>query len=101
MRCRAGDLAVVVWPGVVKPAPCQPIFDAAMLGRIVRCVRLEVANNGTPCWALEEPITVKFPFPFGTMTITAIGDRCLRPLRDPGDDAVDETLVGRDLEVPA
>jgi hypothetical protein len=58
-----------------------------MLGQVVRCVRMEIMR-GRAGWHLEKGVT-------HDQTIFAwewVADDCLRPIRDPGDDAQDETL---------
>lgn len=75
MNCKPGDLAVIV-------ASKQ---DEWALGRIVRVVTLDEPK----VWRMEEP----FWHPNGIWRFTRIEDCCLRPIRDPGDDAVDETLL--------
>lgn len=78
MNCKQGDLAVVV--------KSYRGFE----GRIVRCVRLvgnrEWVNLGVqPTWYVDPPFPVK-DYPHH------IADSQLRPIRDPGDDAQDESL---------
>ena len=97
LRCKPGDLAVVVG-ATIHPS---------MNGRIVRCIRLLGAQepidgvswknpNGLASWLVSSEGS---PMPWGGGPFVmrrAIADRFLRPIRDPGDDAVDETL--RQLE---
>lgn len=88
MRCRPGDLAAI------------SVSAAGNHGRIVEVIDDDVyglsgsgADVPKPLWrvrSLSGPLNndlgfsrVEFAFP----------DAWLRPLRDPGDDAVDETLL--------
>ena len=79
MNCKPGDLAHI-----------YRVTDKAntwMLGQVVRCVRMEVMK-GRAGWHLEQGVT-------HSQTIFAwewVADDCLRPIRDPGDDAQDESL---------
>jgi hypothetical protein len=100
MNCRPGDLAVVVSldAGSVQGSECQGVkADLQMVaidirGAIFKCVRLEGEE-----WVVE-PRRVKW---MGVMNdgrnvsgegdISRVPDRVLKPLRDPGDDAVDES----------
>lgn len=95
MNCKPGDLAIIV-------APNSPNRD-----RIVRCIRLLrageemsiggfefVATSDGTFWAVEGWINGAGPD--GVVTEVPGGpvrDRWLRPIRDPGDDAVDEMLL--------
>lgn len=92
-RCRQGDLAIVV------RSMC------GNEGRIVKCIArydgIFVELNGeivliNPSWVIEPHLP----------TITggrswAIADENLRPIRDPGDDAIDEIIqrVGKPSDV--
>lgn len=90
MNCKQGDLAIVVRSGAGNEA------------KIVRCLRLatnseldeaEFTRTGGPVW-----VTDSFLF-YALKDGTRDGggplcrDRCLRPIRDTGDDATDETLT--------
>lgn len=70
MNCKPGDLAVVV----------RAKQDPAWIGRILTIVEWSDLVGG---WVTR-------PMPEGYQ---AVADYCLRPIRDPGDDAVDETLL--------
>ena len=78
MNCKPGDLAVVVGLG--------PDEGHWALGRVVQCVSLYVFA-GYPCWLLKEPMTS----PTGVEYI-GVYDGALKPIRDPGDGARDESL---------
>ena len=85
MNCKPGDLAVVVKS------------FAGNLGRIVRCIRLrsEAATVRRPdgsfvtdaIWEIDTCL----PDFSGTQG-PFCQDSLLRPIRDPGDDAIDESL---------
>jgi hypothetical protein len=88
MNCKPGDMAIVVSGG--------PRIN---LGRIVRCVELlagETCSCGGAVWLVDgdlespNPIAGLFAALFGMKP--GVGDCCLKPIRDPGDDAVDEML---------
>lgn len=101
MRCKAGDLAVVV-------------EGQLSAGRVVRCLRLirpgEVhpSRNGRmmqvpgvlngPAWLIEGWVFLE-GIDGKNYECCIAPDRALRPIRDPGDDARDETLDW--LPVPA
>lgn len=79
MNCKPGDLAIVC--RITEPK------NKWMLGQVVQCVRLEILN-GRAGWHLAEPISS----PASLYEWRWVADDCLRPLRDPGEDAQDETL---------
>jgi hypothetical protein len=91
MNCKPGDLAVVV-----REMPLSP----GMLGRIVRVVRratdferlsgFRVTTEGIPGWVVEAP---RMNWEGDVVDSRAISDHLLRPIRDPGDSAVDEMLL--------
>ena len=78
MNCRPGDLAIIV--------RVECASEQWFIGRIVRCVAAFQRLGGT-CWTIETPLYG----PDGTK-YTAAFDRSLKPLRDPGDDARDESF---------
>lgn len=92
MNCKPGDLAVM-------------IKGQKSSGLIVRCIRLlqvgEIVNTkcGRPVrvpeptrWLLEG-FVYRGPIYGGTLLVPIADDKELRPIRDPGEDAVDETLL--------
>lgn len=84
MNCKPGDLAVVV----------RARFDPSHLGKIVSVVEWDDEAGG---WKVDPPImTAGIPW-------RAVADHALRPIRDPGDDAVDEMIqrIGVSHGVPA
>jgi hypothetical protein len=70
MNCKPGDLAVVARLTNENLRP--------YLGRIVTCVRVVAMD----CW---ETVPMLEPY-------RGVYDGALRPIRDPGEDAQDETL---------
>lgn len=92
MNCKQGDLAIVV------NSLC------GNEGKIVRCLRLLPAHrwefpDGSivikPSWEID----ISLPSFDGSCT-TRVADDRLRPIRDPGDDAVDETLLWKQVPKP-
>lgn len=104
MNCKPGDIARIIGPATT------PNRD-----RIVRCIRLLargeemtmgdlvfVGTSHAQFWAVEgrlvgedasgRPVEV----PGGP-----VGDRWLRPIRDPGEDAQDETLTWKPVPLSA
>lgn len=105
MNCKPGDLAVVV----------SARYTPSAIGQIVRCIRLITDDEpvgphrwqssiGGPAWLVEG---CGRPIKWGDSLVhqRPFADRCLRPIRDPGEDARDETLnwlpVPERDEVPA
>ncbi|MFS2047533.1 hypothetical protein ACEN9J_02990 [Variovorax sp. Varisp41] len=94
MNCKPGDLARIVCPRSINR------------DRLVRCIRLLVRGeemtiqgvtfqpvSGEGFWAVEGRLSAQ-GIEGGIETVPGgpIHDRWLRPIRDPGEDAVDETL---------
>lgn len=77
MNCKQFDMA-----RIVPNTPC----DEWARGRIVQ-VRVPGTWLGLPAWTTD-PLLVT---PDGAVC-EMVCDEILRPIRDPGDDAVDETL---------
>lgn len=85
MNCKPGDLAIII------------ASSAGNEGKIVRCVRLLKANDywfkpsgqryADATWEIDRLL----PDYAGHLGNT-IGDSQLRPIRDPSEDAKDETL---------
>jgi hypothetical protein len=76
MNCKQGDLAIVV------SFATHPEHN----GKIVRCVRYKPYQS-IDAWVIDPPLESRFPH-----SSDWAADRALRPIRDPGDDARDETL---------
>ena len=98
MNVKPGDLAYTV--GMLIPANN---------GRIVLVLRLYVDGErlpghradyelgGEPAWVCESLGAPLGTSADGLQMRRAIADACLRPIRDPGDDAVDQTLTWLDV----
>lgn len=97
MNCKPGDLAIVV----------RSICGNE--GKVVRCIRLDdrVSSepsrmpDGTivapePAWVIDRPLSDWE----GEMS-SYCWDSQLRPIRNPGDDAQDETLAWKPVPLPA
>ncbi len=84
MNCKPGDLAVIV--------RSLTSSQERNLGHICRCVAPAMSPWGEPGWRIEPPT------PLGQHHAV---DVALRPLRDPGDDALDEMLRPLPEEVAA
>ena len=94
MNCKPGDLAFIWPPKTNNPIDAQ--IDDQLRGRIVRVVELVRGTSGAfsfegTVWRIETPIRLLIPS-LGAIGIDGIRDGALRPIRDPGDDAKDETL---------
>jgi len=98
MKCRPGDLAVVIRS------------EAGNVGKVRTCLRLatftDFAEEGVPetgpgpYWVMDQDLDAVFQLTYvdgSTQTFLAktrlYPDLNLRPLRDPGDDAIDEMLL--------
>jgi hypothetical protein len=83
MNCKPGDLAVIVRTDI----PGQE----ALVGSLVQCISVDPSSSqlyGGPEWNYEA-VSPGIPDP----KEHTISDDCLRPIRDPGEDAKDETLL--------
>lgn len=69
MNCKPGDLAVIV--------SGRPV---ANIGKVVQVISFKFELMGCHIWKVE-----------GSIESVGVADDCLRPLRNPGDDAVDES----------
>lgn len=86
MNCRPGDLAHIVAPYLDKPMRGLPVRVVDVhAGGLVRAKNGDLSHDrGRACW-LVDGHDARLPM--------VIGDEYLRPFRDPGDSAVDETLL--------
>lgn len=77
MNCLPDDLAVIV--SVLGSAN-----DLYFLGKLVKVIEVDhVDQRYGPYWRMADPVVYRgIPF-------TLVADAVLRPLRDPGDDAID------------
>lgn len=84
MNCEPKDRAWVV--KIYKP------YQEEYLGKIVTVLRvLRIDPTYGPIWEIEEPFLVSCTDERKVFCI-GIADCCLKPIRDPGDDAKDEML---------
>lgn len=83
LNCKPGDLAIIVVP--------KGISGSEHAGKIVRVTTLRLADS----WNYEPSL----PRLDGGFYL-GIVDEYLRPIRDPGDDAVDETLLLKPVPFP-
>tara|TARA_B100001250_G_scaffold410687_1_gene437636 strand:- start:766 stop:1104 length:339 start_codon:yes stop_codon:yes gene_type:complete len=107
MNCKPGDIARIVHPSMY--GTLVDILHAAPVGNY----RLPDGQTGfgdePGCWVFkflgqpkDVPMYNGFKDFIGTRKAqyAACHDRWLRPIRDPGDDAVDETIVRLGKPVP-
>jgi hypothetical protein len=93
MNCEKGDIARVVG----LPYPVSEVND-----RLVRLSEL-IVFEGVPYWRFEQAVKFRARSTFSyfdstfmegeAMVLEGLNDAFLRPIRDPGDDAVDEMLL--------
>jgi hypothetical protein len=84
MNCKPGDLAVIVCTHPGEAATKQ------FLGRVVRLLEPTLYDAGVG-WSFEkQPLRGRYRG--RSVTWDNLQDEWLKPLRDPGDDAKDETL---------
>lgn len=95
MNCQKGDLARII---SVRATQMQRVAD-----RVVRVTRYDVDPDGERMWHYEPPLLVCGCGCGGELG--RVADTVLRPIGNPGADAVDETLawlpVPNTDEVPA
>ena len=96
MNCRPDDLAILIEDLWLENPLSGERKTLLASGAIVRCVSLDSSDN---CWHIEEPrrITLvfeRFPRLRIDCVLSGIRDDVLRPIRHPGDDAVDEMVRG-------
>ncbi len=101
MNCKPNDLAIIYrsdGKGLVKD-----VGDACIGHPVtVKYLRPPIGDGGCTSklvWEIEKPFTVSVRG--REFVILGIEDYCLRPIRDPGDDAQDETLRWKDVPLPA
>jgi hypothetical protein len=75
MNCKPGDLAMIV-------RSIHPVF----LGRMVTVHNVIDTNRYGACWSYSGNLHVE------GRAIEYVEDCCLKAIRDPGDDAVDEMV---------
>jgi hypothetical protein len=91
MNCKQGDLARIVG---------LPYAASLANDHFVVCAEMLLVN-GAPSWRFERPLLFVTRAPLtdasgrryltgDVVSVRALADRFLRPIRDPGDDAVDQ-----------
>lgn len=91
MNCRPGDLCRVLAPG--RSISC-PLCGTSAIAIKPDTLVIVTEHDGI-AWRLQEPITVNVALQCGAYIVancTAIHDSALKPIRDPGDDAVDQVI---------
>lgn len=91
MNCKKGDLALIREPGLRMFCNCGAPILCVKPGTPVVCAEFVSPYY----WRLEEPLKFAATGSCGlhaTGTVGDIADEMLRPVRDPGDDAVDEMV---------
>jgi hypothetical protein len=86
MNCKPGDLAVIVTADTTD--------EAALLGKIIRVTKLSLLSDSgaNPCWEYDGPRLHCYG-----REIHGVADLALRPIRDPGEDAKDETIQWKEV----
>ena len=91
MNCQAGDLARVVAPGYFLGCSCGGRTLAVVPDTLVICEQPAVDG-----WVLRDPVHVDVVLACCGGHVRgrfiSLPDGWLRPIRDPGPDAIDETL---------
>lgn len=82
LRCKAGDLVV-----------CVEADYPELIGRVFKVTKL--TERWKDCWRTEPP-----QFTASDVLEVVFEDSTLRPIRDPGEDAQDETLAWKPLPLP-
>lgn len=86
MNCRPGELAQVVRSVTGSPTDHKLLGVTRVVTHIAGC------NEFGPLWAYEGDLIVVGETPTHWLVCNALADCNLRPIRDPGPDAVDQTL---------
>ena len=92
MNCRPGDLARVIAPGRMTRCPLCGIEGVA----IKPDTMVVVTTHDGIAWRLDKPVLNDVQLSCGVaiyIICHALSDDILRPIRDPGDNAVDEMLI--------
>jgi hypothetical protein len=94
MRCKRGDLAVVTMFVGLECGHCGAKVTLLRLGTPIDCQDLDPSER-EPSWLLPQPIVIPLLCTCsatGLWRLRSVHDSALRPIRDPGPDAIDETL---------
>lgn len=94
MNCRENDLAILIEDLWLENPLSGERKTLLASGALVRCVSLDPIDN---CWNIEEPRRISLMFEQAPRiridcVLSGIRDDVLRPIRDPGDEAVDEMV---------
>ena len=98
MNCKPGDLAVVVSLGgsfAHLNDRIVEVLERAPNGPFVKLPNGACSRGGERCWIVYLPVKVAMPLGGETHEQTHYAvcrDENLRPFRDPGEDAQDESL---------
>lgn len=85
----------------VKPGDLARVMDLpgprrlGVSDKIIRVTHLDIVA-GVTAWRYEAPLVVTVDGD----RVDGFTDDCLRPIRDPGDDAQDETLSWKPVPLP-
>lgn len=93
MNCKPQDLAVIVQTHPNEPATKQ------FLGRTVRLTASYSDEAGGVAWNYER-MPLRGRHAGGNVEWHGLPDEWLKPLRDPGEDARDETLTWKQVPAP-
>ena len=95
MNCKPGNAAFVIkQTDTFANHLCDGTrHELVPIGHPVKVTKLYF-NKGVPTWTLEKPINFSLSFPCGCCasgSVIGIADCFLKPIDNPGDDAVDES----------
>ena len=99
MNCKPGDIAIVVG----RRLPTGDRMPESLIGRICKVEKISIQSPPhIPVWVLESQllITAKNDLLPHDVYAKSMPDACLRPIRDPGDDAVDEMVQMFTAKIP-
>lgn len=106
MNCKKGDIAFVVGENRLHPESLNgmlvEVLHASPIGRY-RLPDGFMASGGPNAWVIkfQRPITVRIVGGTRKTLYAGCPDANLRPIRDPGDDATDETLAWKPVPADA
>ena len=103
INCKPGDLAVITAPRSGNPCPLTGKFCTVL--KLAQNNRVKIPNDNrvyelegdiAACWLIQYTYPVATISDQGRVIFSVydlVWDSRLRPIRDPGPDAVDETLL--------
>jgi hypothetical protein len=104
MNCEKGDLVVVIKEPITCTCTSHGVCQSDIVGKTGRVLRLAAVGEfpgatrwgqqGEAEWVIESPIRYTAFCHCGQAAaydLLAMSDNFIRPIRDPGDDAVDES----------